>query len=141
MTVDTSPGPNVIISWPRPAYGECPCVTYALRINGVDQTNDIPCGQTSVEIESGKLLNCALNNVSVIPRSAHPSIGLLENLGDDVGFMYGPISKLIPVNTVPCTTVSHMQGLSCWNRWREGSLQLANVEKDRHLCIDFHQIN
>ena len=109
VTVDTSPRPNVIISWPHPAYGECLCVTYALRINGVDQTNDIPCDQTSVEIESGKQLHRAHNNVSVIPRSAHPSIGLLEDLSDHTEFIYRSISKSIPliINITPCTTVSH----------------------------------
>ena len=96
MTADTSAGSGATISWTHPLDQVCPCVNYTIRINGVDQLNDVPCDQSSVLIESEKLLNCAYNNVSVIPRSAHPSIGLLESLSGHAEFLYGPSGMCLP---------------------------------------------
>ena len=63
---------------------ECPCVTYDIEINGLEQASDVPCNQSSFQIENEALSIC--NNVSVIPRSVHSSIGLLENLGGHAEF-------------------------------------------------------
>ena len=90
VTAEVSAGTGVTIRWSHPVDEVCPCVNYAIRINGVDQPNDVPCDLSSVAIESENLLNCAVNNVSVIPQSAHPSIGLLENLSGHTEFLYGP---------------------------------------------------
>ena len=96
VMANTSAGSGANISWPPPQINVCPCVNYTIRINGVDEPDNVACDQTSYQIGSEKLWNCAVNNVTVIPRSAHPNIGLLKNLGGHIEFMYGPISKSIP---------------------------------------------
>ena len=90
VTTTISAGTGANISWFHLVDKVCPCVNYAIRINGVDQFNDLPCDQGSIVIRSENLLNCDVNDVSVIPQSAHPSIGLLENLSGHTEFLYGP---------------------------------------------------
>ena len=100
VTAEISAGFGATISWSHPVDEMCHCVNYAIRLNGVDQPNDIPCDQSSVVIPSERLLNCAVNNVLVIPRSAHPSIGLLENLSGYAVFNYTSFGKLIYTATL-----------------------------------------
>jgi len=87
VTAEVSAGTGATIHWSHPVDEVCHCVNYAIRLNGMDQPDDVPCDQSSVVIGS-ESLDCGINSVSVIPRSAHPSIGLLENLSGHVVFNY-----------------------------------------------------
>ena len=83
-------GSDVELTWSAPDNAECPCITYAITVNGIELADAVDCSQTSTTIEASNFITCAVNNVSVIPRSVHPSIGLLEDLEGSSQFIYGP---------------------------------------------------
>ena len=110
VTAEASAGSSATIHWSHLVDEVCPCVNYTIRRNGMDQPDDVPCDQNSVVIGS-ESLDCGINNVSVIPRSAHPNIGLLENLSGYVIFNYTSFGKLIHSSSIFNLRCTHARGL------------------------------
>ena len=110
VTAEALAGSSATIRWSHLVDRMCPCAYYTIRRSGMDQPDDVPCDQNSVVIGS-ESLDCGINNVSVIPRSAHPNIGLLENLSGHVIFNYTPFGKLIHSSSIFNLRCTHARGL------------------------------